>query len=532
MFDEAKAQRAVQFIEMLKHTGDFHGMPFELFPWERQIIQDVYGTQRESGIRQYRTVYIEVAKKNGKSELLGAVAVRHLFDKTEPRAGIYGCAGDRKQAGIIFDTAVEMIEQEPTLQGLVDKGTLKIRDSYKLIENTDTGSFYQVLSAESYTKHGYRPSIVLFDELHVQPNRGLWDVMTRGSFLGRKQPLLWVITTAGDDPDRVTIGWEVHEKAEQVLKARQKRDKKHDIPTWYPVIYSYTGEDIYNEANWSLANPSLGLSLQVDELREIAAEAKLSEADERSFRWLNLNQWITTKLSGWMPIEIFDKTIGNWDRAELQGKVCWLGIDLSSTTDLSALCAIFPPQDGLEDWRVIWECWIPDVNMQERIRKDKVPYNTWVKGSWITPTEGRQIDYTIIKAKIQEYCQTYQVQELAADTTFATMLLQELMQEGLTCVDIPQQYAVLTDPMQIIERLLGEGKMSHEDNPVARWCFGNTGIFKNGNGQIKYVKEHKGKSLDRTKRIDLTAAWVIAMARAKLYNTETSVYEVRGMRTI
>lgn len=515
MFDEEKAQRSAQFIELLQHTGDFHGQPFVLLPWQRQIICDVFGTMNERGVRQYRNVYIETSKKNGKSELLGGIANLHLFNKSEPNGEIYGCAGDRSQASIVFNTSVEMILQEPSLAKRV-----KIRDSYKQIENIETGTFYKVLSAESFTKHGYRPSIVLFDELHVQPNRDLWDTMTKGSFLARRQPLLWVITTAGDDPDRVSIGWEIHEKAESIIRAREAGDASKDIPTWYPIIYSYNGDDIYNEEHWAKANPSLGVALQVDDLRELAAEAKLHKADERTFRWLNLNQWITTKLTTWLPLDLFDATVGTWTRNDLLNKDCYIGMDLSTTTDLSAIALVFPPQEGFGDWRVIYECWIPADNMQERIRADHVPYDKWQSGAWITPTLGDCVDYTKIRDRILELKKMYNVIELDADRSFATMLLQELEQEGVLCVDIPQQYATLTDPMNHIEVLLRKGMMTHEDSPVARWCFGNCSISKNGNSQIKYVKEHKGKSVDRTKRIDLIAAWVIAMARARLYGAE------------
>jgi phage terminase large subunit-like protein len=532
-FDQAKANRAIKFIELLSHTGDFHGQRFELFPWEHQIVSDVFGTLNARGLRQYRTVYIEIPKKNGKSELLGAIANKHLFDKDEPNGEIYGCAGDRSQASIIFDTAVEMIMQEPYLKKQVDKGIVKIRDSYKLIENTETGTSYKVLSAESFTKHGYRPSIVLFDELHVQPNRDLFDTMTKGSFLARRQPLLWIITTAGDDPDRVSIGWEIHEKAETILKARAAGNTSKDIPTWYPIIYGYPGEDIYNEKNWAQANPSLGLSLQVEDLREIAAEAKLSPADERTFRWLNLNQWITTKLTGWLPIDLFDETNGEWNRNDLLGADCYIGGDFSTTTDLSGTALVFPPQEKFDEWRVIWDCWIPEENMRERVRTDHVPYDKWAAEGWINPTPGTWIDHTRIRDRFKEYKNLYKLIELPFDVSFATMLINELQSElGLTVVDIPQQYATLTDPMNQIELLLRQKKMTHEANPVARWCFGNTAISKNGNAQIKYVKEHRGKSVDRTKRIDLIAAWVNGMARARFYSQGKSIYEKRGIRTL
>jgi phage terminase large subunit-like protein len=201
----------------------------------------------------------------------------------------------------------------------------------------------------------------------------------------------------------------------------------------------------------------------------------------------------------------------------LLGKKCYLGQDLSSSTDLSAICLIFPPQEGLEEWRVIWDCWIPANGMEDRIRNDHIPYDVWVRNFWLQVTPGDVVDYNLIKERILEIKKLYQLMELDSDRTFAAMLLQQCETEGITCVDVPQTFAQLTDPMNVVEVLLKTGKMTHEANPVARWCFGNTSIAKNGNGQIKYVKEHKGKSVDRTKRIDLMAALVIGMARARFF---------------
>lgn len=543
MFDQAKADLAVKFIELTKLTGDFHGQPFELMPWQRKIVHDVYGTMNARGVRQYRYVYVETAKKNAKSQLTVGVGNKHLFDKEEPNGQIFLVAGDRNQAETqLFIPLVESIEQSPSLLKRV-----KIRDSQKFIENKETGTTLRVISSESYTKHGLSVSCCIFDELHVQPNRDLWDVMTKGSGLSRRQPIWWVITTAGDDPDRVSIAWEVHEKAQMVLDARKNRDAERDLPNWYPVIYSYNGDNIWEEKNWAQANPSLGITLQVDDLRELAKEAKASPADERLFRWLNLNQWVTTKLTSWLPLDLFDDTVGEWTRGDLLGMDCYLGMDLSTTTDLSAICLVFPPQESLDEWRVIWDCWIPRDNMQERIDEDHVPYDQWAAGGYIQPTDGQVIDYDVIEDRIRELRKLYNVIELDGDKTFATHLWQHMEKEKLTCVDIPQHYATLTDPINEVEVLLKKRRkliddngvtlkelpvLTHEFNPVARWCFGNASIIKNGNAQKKLVKEHKGRGLDRTKRIDLTIAWVCAMARAKFYKNNESVYKKRGVRFI
>jgi len=535
MFDEHRAQRAFNFFQHLRHTkGRFYGQPFDLLPWQDALIRDVYGTVNGNGFRKIKTVYLEIPKKNGKSELAAGAGLYHTFADGERNGEVYGCAADRSQASIVFDVAVDMIEQVPAL-----KKRAKLTLSQKLITDKVSGTFYKVVSAEAYTKHGLNVSACVFDELHAQPNRDLWDVMTFGAGDARTQPIWWIITTAGDDPDRMSVGWEQHEYALRILSG--------DIidPTWYVVMYGYDGDDIYNEANWAVANPSLGTTITLDTVRESAEKAKIKPADERLFRWLRLNQWITTKLTTWLPLDLFDKTVGNWTRADQLGKSCYLGLDLSSTTDLTALAVVFPPQGEQLDWRVFWYCWIPADNMEERIRKDHISYDKWAAQKWIMPTPGNVVDYTKVEETILEIKKFHNVIELDSDRAMATMLLQRLEQAGITCVDVPQTFVSLTDPLNQVEILLkgqagwkepepkieGEesdilknptshlvrGRMTHEDNPVARWCFGNTSVAKNGQGYIKFVKEHKGKNVDRTKRIDLMAAWVDAMARARFH---------------
>lgn len=507
MYSQAHADRAVTFFENLKHTkGKFHGEPFKLLPWEEKIIRDVYGTLKEDGTRQYKFAYIEIPKKNGKSELVAGAALYHLFADGEMNGEIYGCAADRSQASLVYNVAKDMIAQNPVLAKRA-----RITDSRKEIKDKRTGSVYKVESAEAYTKHGLNVSCCIFDELHAQPNRDLWDVMTSGSGDAREQPIWWIITTAGDDPDRVSIGWEEHDYALKLLTG------EIIDPTWYVTVFNYDGDDIYNEANWYKANPSLNHTISIDAFREAATKAKNNPADERLFRWLRLNQWITTKLTTWLPIDLFDQTVGEWSRNDLVGRDCYIGLDLSSTTDLTALCALFPPQGDQYDWRVIWDTFIPAENMAERVRTDRVPYDKWEKDSWITATPGNVVDYTEVKKRILLWKDLYSVKEVPSDRAFAAMLLQELEKEQLTCVDVPQTFAVMTGPINLIETLLKKGEMTHENNAVARWTFGNASIAKNGNEQIKFVKEHKGKSVVRTKRIDPIVALANAMSRAQYY---------------
>jgi phage terminase large subunit-like protein len=563
MFSEARANRAIKFIELLKHTKDpFYGQPFKLLDWERNIIRDFFGTVNEQGLRQYDTATVFIPKKNGKSELAAGAGLYHVFADGVRNGEVYGCAVDRGQASIVFDVAVDMIDQVPAL-----KKRTWLQLSGKKLTDKVSGTFYRVLSADAFRKHGYNLSACVFDEIHAQPNRNLWDVMSKGAGDARSEPAWWVISTAGDDPDRLSIGWELYELAKKVMLARQTGDIENDLPYLYPVIFEYPGDDIYNEANWALANPSMGHTFTVEKMRRAAAEAKQNPSNERTFRWLRLNQWPTTKISSWLPLDLFDQTIGDWNRNDLAGKDCFVGMDLSSTTDLTAICAMFPPQGKQRDWRVIWDTFIPKINMADRIKNDHVPYDVWEKAGWITATEGDVIDYTVVRERILTWKTLYNIQEIDSDRALATMLLQELEQKGLTCVDIPQTMKDMTDPLNQTEIFLrwkepkdpseedklkeqlaailkavipdlpvGEsatptssllvGRMTHENNLVARWCFGNSSIAQNGNGQKKLVKEHQGKSVVRTKRIDTTAALVDAMARARFYKGKMDLSDV------
>lgn len=515
--DKQRALEPIEFIQMLKAVDDFYGQPFKLLDWQYQVLWDVYGTVKEDGYRQYRYVYLEIPKKNGKTSLIGGIALYHLVCDG-PGGQIYCCAADRGQAELVYKAAIGMIEQEPELESI-----LKVLDSRKEIKNKLTGTTLKVLSAEAYTKHGINPTVVIFDELHAQPNRDLWDVMTFGAGAARKEPIWWVITTAGDDPDRKSIGWEIHEKARKIISGEQ------EDPYWYAKIYSAPEDaDIFDEATWYAANPSLGHTISIESVRQEALAARNSEAAERLFRWLRLNQWVSLKQVGWLPLTLWDQTVGKWDLSELIGKRCYPGLDLSSTTDLTAVCFLFPPQDGFEDWRAIFEAWIPEDNMKERVKKDQVPYDRWVNQKYLHATPGNVVDYDFVEARLLAANQQFNIVTLGTDPWNSRMLTQRLMREGMEVVEIPQTIAQMSPAMKAIERLMKSGKMTHEVNPVARWCLGNVVVAMDGNENIKPMKN---KSKDR---IDLAVAMINAMATAMLFeNIDTeSVYETRGIITL
>jgi phage terminase large subunit-like protein len=475
----------------------------------------VYGTVNDKGTRQYRHAYLEIPKKNGKTTLIAALGVTHLA-LDAPGGQIYCCAADRAQAELTYNAAVQMIQQDPELEDL-----FKITDSKKLIVNKQTGTFLKVLSAEAYTKHGINPTVVIFDELHAQPNRDLYDVMTFGSGAARKEPLYWVITTAGDDPDRHSIGWEVHEYARKI------RDGEIIDPYWYVKIFNAPEEcDIFDEKIWYEVNPSLGVTIDIESVRQEAIGARNDPAKEKLFRWLRLNQWVSLKRIGWLPLTLWDSTVGKWSLADLTGKKCYIGLDLSSTGDITGACALFPPQEGFDDWRSIYEAWIPEEGMKQRVIKDGAPYDRFVKEKHLIATPGNAVDYDYVEARLLTLDQLYDVQALCPDPWNSRMLTQRLDKAGMKIIEVPQTMASMSPAMKEQERLMKTGQYTHENNPVARWCFGNVNVAVDGNGNIKPMKN---KSVEK---IDIAVAERNAMAIAMLMEVKKSIYETRGMRSL
>jgi len=513
MHDKARALEPIEFVQLLKHSGDFYGQPFVLLDWQHDVLWDVYGTVRDDGLRQYRAAYLEIPKKNGKTELIAALALYHLA--CDPAGGeIYCCAADKQQAGIVYKAACAMVEQEPAFADRITtpdgsrKKHIEVKSGYKEIRNNKTGSYLRVLSAEAYTKHGINPSVVIFDELHAQPNRDLWDVMTFGASSARREPLLWVITTAGDDPDRASIGWEVHEQARKV------QDGELVDPTMYVKIYAAPEDaDIYDEAVWHAANPSLGHTMSVDTLRQEALRARNSEATEKLFRWLRLNQWVSLKRLGWLPLTLYDQRRSKLTPADLVGKRCYCGLDLSSTTDLTALGFVFPPQDGLDKYVLMTRQWIPADGMAERVRRDKVPYDKWAKAGHVEVTPGSVIDYELIMYQLAAVSLQYDVVAWGNDPWGAEKLRQDLERgvevDGKEAVielaAIRQNIENLSPAMKEIERLLGNGEAEIVHNPATRWAFGNVTVVEDGNGN------YKAKKISAVQRIDPMAALFNAM---------------------
>ena len=514
MFDEKKARRVIRFIECLKHTkGEFHGKPFKLLPWQEKIIRDVFGTVRDEdpSMRQYNQVYIEIGKKNGKSELGAALALNMLINDDEWKAEVYSCASDRQQAAIVFDVAVDMVRQNPTLSKLI-----KIIPSTKRMVYQPTGSIYQVLSSEVATKHGLNVSACIFDELHTQPTRALYDVMTQGSGDARKQPLWFFLTTAGTD--RNSVCWEVHQKALDILEGR-----KHD-PRFYPVVYGLPDDaDWQDEQNWYKCNPSLGYTITIDKVRDAYHKALETPADENMFRQLRLNQWVKQSIR-WMPMDKWDECGAPVIPGDLEGRVCYAGLDLSSTSDLTTLVLVFPPSDESEPYVILPFFWLPEETLPLRVRRDHVMYDVWEKQGFLQTTEGNVVHYGFIEKFICELGENYNIREIAYDRWNATQMVQNLEDDGFTMIPFGQGFRDMSPPTKELMRLVLEHRLGHGGHPVLRWNMDNAFVRTDPAGNLKIDKQKS------TEKVDGAVALVMALDRAmKNQNSGGSVYDERDM---
>ena len=512
-FDERKAQRVVRFIEALRHTkGEFHGQPFHLLPWQEKIIRDVFGTVRDDDptMRQYTTAYIEIPKKNGKSELGAAIALNMLINDDEWKAEVYSCASDRQQAAIVFDVAVDMVRQSPALMKRV-----KIIPSTRRMIYQPTGSIYQVLSSEVATKHGLNVSACIFDELHTQPTRALYDVMTQGSGDARRQPLWFLLTTAGTD--RNSICWEGHQKALDILEGR-----KID-PRFYPVLFGLPDDaDWTSEENWYRANPSLDHTITIDKVRDAFRKAQETPADENQFRQLRLNQWVKQSVR-WMPMDKWDECGGVVDPYALEGRACYAGLDLSSTSDLTALVLVFPPASEDEPYMALPFFWLPEETLVLRVRRDHVPYDQWAKRGFIQTTEGNVVHYGFIERFICELGERYDIREIAHDRWNATMMVQTLEDDGFTMVPFGQGFKDMSPPTKELMRIVLEHKLCHGGHPVLRWNMDNAFVRTDPAGNLKLDKEKS------TEKVDGAVALVMALDRAMKNQGGDSVYNHRGL---
>ncbi|MEK7180393.1 MAG: terminase TerL endonuclease subunit, partial [Patescibacteria group bacterium] len=496
------------FTRHIKHVeGELAGQPFVLGPWERdQIVRPFFGWKRANGTRRYRVCYVEVPKKNGKSTLAAGLALYLEFCDQEPGAKIFSVAADRLQAGIIFEIGAQMRDESPALH----RRSVRFRRSLYVPKWHATWS---VLSSDVSTKHGINAHAILFDELHAQRTRELYDALT-GAVAARRQPVKFFFTTAGFD--RTSICWKEHEYADQVLRGVKPDD------AYLAVIYAADEKaDWTSPATWAQANPNLGVSVKLDFLTEECRKAQADPAAQNNFKRLHLNIW-TSAESRWLPWGLWDKCNFPVDEEALAGRECFGGLDLATVNDLAAYLRVFPPLSIDEPIKVLAKFWIPRDNIRARVLRDGVPYDAWVRDGWITATEGNVIDFAVILRDVFACRDKTPIRELAFDRWGAQKIMTDLA-EGLgsdVLVQFGQGYASMSPPMKELHRLLLSRKIAHGGNPVLRWMADNVMAVTDPAGNIK---PDKGKSREK---IDGIVALIMAIARLSL--APEGAYEQEG----
>lgn len=514
-FDREAAERACRFFPSLlrHHKGEWAGQPFTLEPWQQFIVANVFGWRQADGRRRFRKAFIEIPRKNGKSQLAAGVGLLLLAADQEPGAEVYSAATKRDQACIVHDEATRMVRSSEALKRHVGvfRHNLHVLASH---------SKFEPLSSDENTLDGLNPHGVIVDELHAHRNRDLLDVLET-AMGARRQPLMFQITTAGYS--RSSVCWELHEYGRKLLEGNVEDD------SFFCYIAALDpGDDWKKPETWAKANPNFGISVKPDYLKREAAQAALIPSKQNAFRRLHLNDW-TEQRDRWIDLEVWDACGSPVDPAELSGRRCFVGVDLSSSRDVTAAVAYFPADDDDEPGSVLGWFWVPEENIQARVRDDGVPFDAWANAQLVTATPGNVIDYAWIRRQVNELREEFEfdVVEVAYDPWGAVQLATELGDDGFVVVPMRQGFATLSPAMKELEKLILSRRLAHGGNPVLRWMVGNVATKQDPAGNIK---PDKSASSDR---IDGVVALAMAVGRATVHTQGSgSVYEERGILSL
>lgn len=459
--------------------GPEAGQPLVFQKWQTEFLSALYGwrVRGREHVRRYRRAYLEVPRGNGKSTLAAAIG---LYGVTGPGAPlVIGAATDREQANIVFGDAAKMVRADPSMSDV-----LRVVDSTKRIIRKDALSGrYLVISSEAHRAHGYHPDVVVFDELHAQPDRELWDVLTT-SQINLPDAVMLAITTAGFD--RQSICWQVHEEA---LRAC---DDPAIAPDLLAAVYSADdGDDIADEKVWAKANPNYGVSVLKENLRAEAARAKRDPAYLNTFMRLHLNVWTEQDIR-WMPMREWDACAGLVDEAALANRPCYMGLDLAQVNDLTALALLFPPDNrdsGVFD--VLMRFYAPEAVIRQR-----ADYQVWRDRGLLTVTPGSATDYAFVRDDIVKLASKYQVRRLAYDRFLAGQLAQELKTEGIPVEPFGQGYKSMSDPTKGLMRLVLDRRIRHGGHSVLRWNASNLVVTQDPAANIKPDKSKASEKID------------------------------------
>lgn len=512
--DRAVARKVIKFINSLKHTsGKAGGKPFNLRRWQRRYLIQLLSTMdKETGKRVYRESFMFIPRKNGKTELIAAIANYFLFCEPEIGGQIIIAAATREQASLLYKAAKMMIIQNPIL-----KDRAKIIDSQKRIVYAKTASTMHVISADANTAHGLNASLAIVDELHTQKNSELYDVL-KTSMGAREHPLMVSISTAGTR--RHGICYDTYQYSKKLIEKSIKNDK------FLPAIYELeAGKDWMDEENWKRANPALGDFRSLEEMRSSFEKAKDMLSFQTSFKTLYLNEWTDSAIT-WIPQEKWREcVVKREDLPDLAKLPCYLGVDLSTTKDLTAIAMAYIDDKG----DIILDCklYLPSDTIRERSKSEGIPYHVWAEKGYITTIPGPTIDQKVLHSDILDLSEQFNIKEISFDPFNAMQLITELDAEGFTLSKTRQGFLTMSPLTKEFERLVLEKKIKVINNPVLSWNLANIMLDVDPAGNIK---PSKAKSTDK---IDGIVAAIMAVGRALPQATSSkSVYDSGGIKFI
>ena len=497
-FDVDLANRYLDFFDLLKHSkGELAGQPIHLELWQCFRIGSVFGwVHKETGLRRFFEAYHQVPRKNGKSTEAAGVGVELLTIDGEQGAEVYSAATKKDQARIIFDEAKRMVNASSHI-----KRHINIYQTNMSMPMSN--SKFEPLSSDANSLDGLNIHGGIIDELHAHKTRDVYDVLVTATG-ARKQPLIWIVTTAGFNTNGIC--YEKYEYSVKVLKGVIEDDR-----FFCYIAQADENDDPFDENTWIKANPNIGVSCSLEDLRTKAKQAKEIPAALTNFMVKHLNMWVNAE-TAWMNMQKYkecEEANSDFDISQLEGERCFCGVDLSATTDITSVNLEFPLHDGRYAW--INHCFLPEDGILEKERRDKVPYTAWAREGYITLTPGPTIDYEWIQSYIMEMSKKYQIQEIDYDPWNSTQFANNLMNEGFECVEIRQGFKTLSEPIKDVEKLILEKRLITFNNPVLRFAISNAVPSLDPAGNIKLDKSKASK------RIDPIIAGVTSHVRAMLH---------------
>ncbi len=510
-FDEFAADHAVKFYGFLTLShGEFSGVPFKLSPWQEFITWVVFGWMNIDGTRRFRTSYLEVARKNGKSTWAAGTGLYFLDADGEPGAEVYSAATKRDQAKIVWTEAKRMVRKSPSLK----KSLSYSKNGSIFCEETD--SKFEPLGRDSNSLDGLNIHAAIIDELHAHKSRDLYEVIDTATG-SRRQPMIWSITTAGVNQQGICR--EMHDYTERILEGVFEDD------TFFGIIYTLDDpEEWQDEENWIKANPNLGISAKIEDLRRLATKAKNSPASLNGFLRLRMNVW-TQQQDRYIDLAEWDlcstrppnKPYDVWLEEMLdkvRGKQAVAGLDLSSTEDITALVLLFRHPEIEDGYLVVPRMWLPEDTISKRVSENNLPYDVWVREELLFDTPGKRVDYNFIQEDLLKFRERFDIPEIAYDPYNAMQCVNNLLDEGFCMIMHRQGYLSMSPPMKQMNILIGQGKLDHGGHKVLRWMADNLAADMDPAGNFKPAKDKSAE------KIDGIVALIMAISRAIVADME------------